>query len=75
MFFQDEAHLHRANQEEYYSNNPDGQQEPPVCRFDSSQELLEVNLAEDPYQQAGSDENSYDEFDKLFGGGSHIVLD
>ena len=63
MFFQDETHLHRANPEKYYGKNPDGQQELPPCRFDSLQELLEVNLAEDPYQQAGGDENSYEKLD------------
>jgi hypothetical protein len=55
LFFQNETHLHRANPEKYNGKKPDGYQELPLCRFDSLKKLLEVNLTENPYQQAGGD--------------------
>jgi len=63
LFFQNKLHLYRVNPENYYGQCPYGYQELPPCRFDSLPELLKVNLAKNPYQQAGRDENS----DKKFG--------
>jgi hypothetical protein len=50
LFFQNKLHFYRVNPEDYYDQHPNGEQEPPPCRFYSLAELLKVDFAKDPYQ-------------------------